>query len=104
MVAGGTPPSKTKQKPSLSLQFLFLHLPLQLKLISEYTHVHAQTTAQLKKKDLKNMGCTLATQPLQKSSQVSSSRQKYLAISSIPIQQAIFISIGFQKAQLKSTL
>lgn len=49
------------------------------------------------------MGCTLATQPSQKSSQVSS-RQKYLPISSIPIQQATFLSIAFQKAKPKPKL
>lgn len=68
----GTPKNKTKT-------ILFFAVPFSptstsIKLIPEYTHMHAYTTACLKEKNIsKNMGCTLATQPLQKS-QVSSSR------------------------------
>lgn len=99
----GAPPPKHKTKTIPFAAVPFSPPSTSIKLISEYTHVHAQTTEYLKKKNLKIMGCTLATQPSQKSSQVSS-RQKYLPISSIPIQQATFLSSDFQKAKPKSKL
>lgn len=95
---------KTKTKTILCFAVPFSPPSTLIKLTSEYTHVQAHTTAHLKwkKKNPKKYGMHISN--LQKSTQVSSSRQKYLAISSTPIQQANFLSTGFHKAKLKSKL